>query len=95
MKVDKRQIKIVILGKSYTVEVDGGKEEYFLSIVEELNDNLRSFQSEYPNHESQDSLVMVALQYAVELSEAKRKGRDFESVQAGLTELETILDKVL
>lgn len=63
----KKQVTIVIAGRSYPVQMDPVEEREVKTVVAEVNARVESIQSRYPKQDKQDCLAMAILMYASEL----------------------------
>jgi len=60
-------IQIDIAGRAYPLKVNVREKDQVLEIVENLNNRLQTFQSQFPRQEKVDYLSMALLTYATDL----------------------------
>ena len=88
----KNKIDVQILDRLYPLEVEESNRMAFEETVNGLNQRLNLFRSRYSNKDKQDSLAIVALQLAAELSELKIKLENAEQAESILDRLNGALD---
>lgn len=91
----KKQVNLVIAGRSYPVQIVPSEEEALQAVVAEVNHRIEGFQQRYPNQDKQDFLVMAMLTFATELHKIQHDS-DLAKFQLGmsarLNEISLILD---
>ncbi len=91
----KNKIDVQILDRLYPLEVEESNRKAFEDTVNGLNQRLNLFRSRYSNKDKQDSLAIVALQLAAELSELKIKLENAEQAESILDRLNGALDNLV
>jgi cell division protein ZapA (FtsZ GTPase activity inhibitor) len=91
----KNKIDVQILDRLYPIEVEQESLVAFEETVNELNQRLNLFRSKYSNKDKQDSLAIVALQLAAEVSELKIKLQNAEQADSILDRLNGALDNLV
>ena len=91
----KNKIDVQILDRLYPIEVEQESLVAFEETVNELNQRLNLFRSKYSNKDKQDSLAIVALQLAAEVSELKIKLQNAEEAESILDRLNGALDNLV
>lgn len=91
----KNKLDVQILDRMYPLEVEESNREAFEATVNELNQRLNLFRSKYSNKDKQDSLAIVALQLATELTELKIKLNNVEQAESILDRLNGALDNLV
>ena len=91
----KNKIDVQILDRLYPLEVEESNRKAFEDTVNGLNQRLNLFRSRYSNKDKQDSLAMVALQLAVELSEFQQEFEVVAEAENLLNKLNDALDQVV
>jgi cell division protein ZapA (FtsZ GTPase activity inhibitor) len=91
----KDKMDIQILDRTYPIEVSPDNRAALELVVSDLNQKLNLFKSKYSNKDKQDSLAMVALQLAVELSEFQQEFEAVAEAEHLLNKLNDALDQVV
>jgi cell division protein ZapA len=91
----KNKLDVQILDRMYPLEVEESNRKAFEATVNELNQRLNLFRSKYSNKDKQDSLAIVALQLATELTELKIKLNNVEQAESILDRLNGALDNLV
>jgi len=91
----KDKMDIQILDRIYPIEVSPDNRAALELVVSDLNQKLNLFKSKYSNKDKQDSLAMVALQLAVELSEFQQEFEVVAEAENLLNKLNDALDQVV
>ena len=91
----KDKLDVQILDRMYPLEVEESNRKAFEATVNELNQRLNLFRSKYSNKDKQDSLAIVALQLATELTELKIKLNNVEQAESILDRLNGALDNLV
>jgi len=91
----KNKLDVQILDRTYPLEVEESNRKAFEATVNELNQRLNLFRSKYSNKDKQDSLAIVALQLATELTELKIKLNNVEQAESILDRLNGALDNLV
>ena len=91
----KNKLDVQILDRMYPLEVEESNRKAFEATVNELNQRLNLFRSKYSNKDKQDSLAIVALQLATELTELKIKLNNVEKAESILDRLNGALDNLV
>jgi cell division protein ZapA (FtsZ GTPase activity inhibitor) len=94
----KKQVNLVIAGRSYPVQIDPAEEESLLAIVAEVNRRVEGFQQRHPTQDKQDFLAMAVLTYASELHKIQHTDELIalqESMAAKIATVDHILEGLL
>lgn len=94
----KKQVTLVIAGRSYPVQIDPVEEQEVKTVVAEVNARVESIQSRYPKQDKQDCLAMAILMYASELHKIQHTGELAEmqeAMAAKMSAIENLLDDLL
>lgn len=75
MDLSKKQVNLVIAGRSYPVQIEPSEEANLLEVVREVNFKVDNFQKKYPQQDKQDILVMTLLTYANDLFESQHESK--------------------
>ena len=81
-------MKVVVLGREYSLRVQPGQEALTLDIAEYVDSRMRAFRKAHPDQHDVTAAVITALAITEELFQERRKGSDFDDWLGG--ELETI-----
>ena len=91
---DTNHINVRIAGRVYPLKIKGEEESTILQIVDEVNEEISRFQSQYKNKDIQDCMSMVLLTYAYDIYKAKSQN-DHTALSEKTLELDHLLDDLL
>jgi cell division protein ZapA len=89
-------IKVVIAGRPYKMQVQREQEELIRKAAAHVEEEIRTFAHRYAHQDQQDILAMIALQNAVGILELEQK-KDFREREMALKlkEIDEVLDHQL
>jgi len=92
---DTNNVNVRIAGRIYPLKIKGEEESTILQIVDEVNEEINRFQSQYKNKDIQDCMSMVLLTYAYDIYKAKSESIDQPNLSDKILELDHLLDDLL
>lgn len=94
----KKQINLIIAGRSYPVQIDPAEETSLMEVVSEVNHRVDEFQRQHPAQDKQDVLAMALLTFASDLHRVQHTGTQValqESMAAKIAQVDHILGSLL
>jgi cell division protein ZapA (FtsZ GTPase activity inhibitor) len=89
-----RNMTVIIGGRSYPLKVKESERDDLQEIVRQVNEKIKNFQLTYTNRDTQDSLAMTLLTYAVDLQKA-HQNQAGKPLAEKVRNLNEVLDKLL
>jgi len=94
----KKQINLIIAGRSYPVQIDPAEESPLMEVVSEVNRRVEEFQRQHPAQDKQDVLAMALITFASDLHRVQHTGTQValqESMAAKIAQVDQILGALL
>ena len=89
-------IKLTIGNRQYPLKINRNEEEAIRKAARLINEKMKEYQESYAVRDTQDLLSMVALHFATEAGNSRRKNADEKDVSLQkAAEIELLLDNYL
>lgn len=90
----KKQIHLIIAGRSYPVQIDPAEETPLMEVVAEVNRRVDEFQRMHPAQDKQDVMAMAMLTFASDLHRARHTG-EMAAMQESMAQKIAQVDQIL
>jgi len=90
-----KSMKVMIGGRHYPVIVEDENEAMIKEVVDEVNYNIKKFQSTYHNKDQQDCITMLLLTQAVDARKNATQNESQQDLQKRIEKLDQMVSAAL